>query len=71
MTKVIVCLIQYLVLITMQMASETAVCDELNDRQRLKSHVRKMIRVKKNEAQKELKAIEKSKNCSFGTLQRF
>jgi hypothetical protein len=67
MTKIIICLIQYLVLISMQMA----VFDDPNDEQYLKGHVKKMIRVKKCEAQKDLKVIEKSKNCSFGTLERF
>jgi hypothetical protein len=55
MTKVIICLIQYLVLITMQMVSQIAVCDDLNDKQTLKGYAKKTIHVKKREVQMELK----------------
>jgi hypothetical protein len=59
MTKIIMCLIQYLILISMQMVSQIAVCDDLNDEQTLKGHVKKVIHVKNCKASKELKTIKK------------
>jgi hypothetical protein len=58
MTKIIICLIQYLVLIVMQMASQIAVCDDLNDKQTLRGYAKKTIHVKKSEVQMELKQIK-------------
>jgi hypothetical protein len=55
MTKVIICLIQYLVLIAMQRVSQIAVCDDLNDKQTLKGHAKKVIHVNKCESKMELK----------------
>jgi hypothetical protein len=43
----------------MQMVSQIAVCDDLNDKQTLKGHVKKVIHVKNCKAPKELKTIKK------------
>jgi hypothetical protein len=59
MTKIIMCLIQYLVLISMQIVSQTAVCDDLNGKQILKGHAKKVILVKDGKASKELKQLKK------------
>ena len=55
------CLIQYLILIGMQMVSQIAVCDDLNDKKTPKGYVKKIIYVKNCKAPKELKAITKIK----------
>lgn len=66
MTKVIIGLIQCLVLISMQMVSQIAFCEDLNDEQTLKGHVKKLVYVKKSETPKELKTVQKkSTNYSF------
>ena len=65
MTKVIISLIQCLVLIAMQMVSQIAVCENLNEEQTFKGHVKKLVRVKKDETQKELKIINKSTHYGF------
>ncbi|PWA08372.1 hypothetical protein [Flavobacterium laiguense] len=60
MTKVIVCLIQFLVLITMQIVSQITVCDEQKDKEILKVYTEKENHVEKCEAKKELKTIKKN-----------
>lgn len=68
MTKVIMCLIQYLVLISMQLVSQIAVCDDSNNEQIFKGQIKKVIHVKNCKASKELKAIKKkSANYSFNS----
>ena len=41
------------------MVSQIAVCENLNEEQTLKGHVKKLVRVKKGETQKEQKIINK------------
>jgi hypothetical protein len=60
MTKIIMCLIQYLVLFSMQMVSQITVCDDLNDEKILKGHVKKESHVKNCKAPKELKRVKKN-----------
>ncbi len=52
-------LIQYLVLISIQMVSQIAIYDDLNDEQTLKRHVKKVIQVKNYKAPKELNEFKK------------
>ncbi|WP_268848877.1 hypothetical protein [Flavobacterium aestivum] len=59
MTKIIMYLIQYLVLISIQMVSQIAIYDDLNDEQTLKRHVKKVIQVKNYKAPKELNEFKK------------
>jgi hypothetical protein len=59
MTKVIVCLIQYLVLITMQMVSQITVCENLDSSKNLKVYAKKGVPVEKCDTKKELKTIGK------------
>lgn len=62
------CLIQYLVLISIQIVSQIAVCDNSNDEQVFKGQVKKIIHVENSKASKELKAIKKkSANYSFNS----
>jgi hypothetical protein len=44
----------------MQMVSQIAVCDDLNDEQTLKGQVKKVIHVKNCKASKEFKTVKKS-----------
>lgn len=65
MTKVIICLIQYLVLSTMQIVSQIDLCDDLNEKQTLKGYAKKGSHVEKGEVKIESKEIKRTTKYSF------
>jgi hypothetical protein len=64
MIKVILCLIQYLVLIMMQMVLQIVAYDDVNEKQTIKGQTQKVFHVRKNKAKTEFKIIKSTANCN-------